>query len=120
MGSGQEFVCPLAYARWDVPVAQIHRSRLQNCMRLNNWNYAPFFVLLSSAVVVAYADPIALLIERLLAAAGIRGLLVVPALLLILFALLLQQRALHATSKSSKTPKLSGGMPGGPRSGRAS
>ena len=89
-------MCPLAYARWDVPVAQIHRSRLQNCTRLNNWNYAPFFVLLSSAVVVAYADPIALLIERLLAAAGIRGLLVVPALLLILFALLLQQRALHA------------------------
>ena len=25
LGSGQEFVCPPAYARWADPVAQIHR-----------------------------------------------------------------------------------------------
>ena len=43
-------------------------------MRLTNWNYSPLVLVLFSAVVLLYADPIALLIERVLAAAGIRGL----------------------------------------------
>ena len=65
-------------------------------MRLTNWNYAPLLLVVFSAVVVVYAEPIALLIERVLAAGGIRGLLVVPALVLVLFALLLHQKVLQA------------------------
>ena len=65
-------------------------------MRLTNWNYAPLVLVLFSAVVLVYADPIALLIERVLAAAGIRGLLLVPALVLVLFGLLLHQRLRQA------------------------
>ena len=65
-------------------------------MRLTNWNYSPLVLVLFSAVVLLYADPIALLIERVLAAAGIRGLLVVPALVLVLFGLLIHQKMRQA------------------------
>ena len=88
---------PVGFVRVASGIDALRRlRRLQNCKRLTNWNYAPLLLVVFSAVVVVYAEPIALLIERVLAAGGIRGLLVVPALVLVLFALLLHQKVLQA------------------------
>ena len=65
-------------------------------MRLTSWDYGPLIVGLAGAAAVVFADPVSLLIEQSLESLGISGSVVIPAMALVLLAVVLHQRIRQA------------------------
>ena len=65
-------------------------------MSRSNWNYGPLLVGITGATAVIFAEPIARFLERTFEALGISGLVIIPAMALIVLALILHQRVTQA------------------------
>lgn len=65
-------------------------------MRLDNWNYGLLLIGILGAVAVAFADQASRFLEAAMAAIGISGVGVVPAMSLLLLAVILHQRLRQA------------------------
>ena len=82
-------------------------------MRMNGWKHGPLLIGLAGAAVVLFAEPLSRFLGAALAAVGVSGFVVIPAMALVLLAVLLHERGRQA-EKEQKVRRFGLAGPRGP------